>query len=239
MNKPKDFKGKWRGIPTSIEPKNELKPKTITNRLGQLSISLPRIDDKKQWAGFAGLSGTAKKIAGLIPDHDYYIEAFAGVGRVMQELIKMKPDHSGIVLNDKSKFVYEWLMTNFKDKVLAITNDDFIACVKLWDSKRAFFLFDPPWSKSLYDQPFACFNRDSTNEYDSQIISLCSGIPHKNFNKEGYKIEGDFMIASRKENMRMVRSGFNHILVKSIYPMSGHYPKVLITTNLKVGKKNV
>jgi hypothetical protein len=239
LKKPKDFKGKWRGIPTTIEPKNEDQAKTITNRLGQKSISLPRIDDKKRWAGYAGIAGVSKKIASLIPDHDYYIEPLAGTAKVMQELIKLKPDHSGIILNDKSWFIYNWLQKEFGDKVMAITNVDFVDSVKLWDSKRAFFLFDEPWFRSSYDQNFSCFNRSSTNEYDTEIISLCSGIPHNDFNKEGYKIQGDFMIATRKENIRMLNSGFNHIFVKSIYCVSGHYPEVLITTNLKVKGKHI
>ena len=56
-------KKKWRGIETTQEAINENKAVTIVNRLGQKSISLPRIDDGKRWAGYPGLAGTAKKIA--------------------------------------------------------------------------------------------------------------------------------------------------------------------------------
>ena len=49
-------KVKFRGIKTTQIAKHESKAKTVINRYGQKSLSLPRIDDKKRWAGFAGNS---------------------------------------------------------------------------------------------------------------------------------------------------------------------------------------
>lgn len=226
---------KWRGIPTSAVKKNETEAKTITNRYGQKSFSLPRIDDKKRWAGFPGLTGWSIQIADIISkfDFDYYIEPFAGAARVFQELIKIK-NVSGMVLNDKSNFVYEWLEREFSKKVMAVTRLDFIECIKIWDSPKAFFLLDMPWNKNFYLQDFACFNRDTVTEYDNQVLSLCSGIPFEEFNKEGYKLEGKFIITTRKENRRMLRSDFNKYLIKSTYQVSGHLPILLLTTNLEL-----
>lgn len=45
---------------------NENKAKTIINRLGQKSISLPRISDDKRLRGYPGLAGTDSKIAKYI-----------------------------------------------------------------------------------------------------------------------------------------------------------------------------
>ena len=81
---------KWRGIKTTQKRINENKPKTIINRLGQKSLSLPRIDDKKRWAGYPSLAGTARKIAKLIPKCKYYIEPFAGTAKVFQMLDNIK-----------------------------------------------------------------------------------------------------------------------------------------------------
>ena len=36
-------------------------------------------------------------------------------------------------------------------KYAIITHEDFIACIKKWDSKDTFFLIDPPWDNSFYD----------------------------------------------------------------------------------------
>ncbi len=211
-------KPKWRGIPTTQKHIHEKKALTIINRLGQKSISLPRIDDAKRLAGFPGLSGTAKNIAKLIPKCKYYVEAFAGAAKVYQELPKSR--YKKAILNDKSTFVNDWLKKEFKDPI--ITKVDFTNCIKKWDSKDTVFLFDYPWFKSFYLQKFAFFDRLQVLDYDDEVLELC------------HKLKGKFIITTRKENVRMLRSGFNHTKIKSIYPVSGKYPRVLITTNLKV-----
>jgi hypothetical protein len=58
---------KYRGIPTTQEKIHEDKSITIKNRLDQLCFSLPRIDDRKRFAGFPGLSGTGETISNKIP----------------------------------------------------------------------------------------------------------------------------------------------------------------------------
>lgn len=220
----KKTKVKWRGIKTTQKKTNESKPKLRINRFNQLTVSLPRIDDKKRWAGSPGLTGISRKLAKIILplDFDFYIEPFAGMARVFQELIKIKEDHSGIVLNDTSKFVYEFLQEHFENKVMLITNQDFVECFKRWDSKKAFFLIDKPWNKNFYNQEFSSFNRESVKAYDEEILKICKSM------------EGSFIITNRKENVMMLRSPFNNYLMQSEYVVSGHLPLVLLTTNLNL-----
>ena len=217
-------KKKWRGIETTQRRTNERKAITITNRLGQLSMSLPRIDDNKRWAGYPGLAGTAKKIAKLIPSsitttRSLYVEPFAGSAKVYQELIKWNSLWTvQSVLNDTSKFVTAWLKENFKGP--KVTSIDFAKCIKKHDSRKTIFVIDPPWNKSYYMQKFSSFNRSSVREYDEELLELCENI------------RGYFIITTRKENTIMKNSEWNNKLVKSVYVVSGKYPRVMLTHNL-------
>jgi len=225
-----------RGIPTTTKPKFETKARTIRNRLGQLSLSLPRIDDKKRWAGYPGLAGASRKLALMIPkDTEFYVEPFAGTAKVYQELRRRCKSEEGFfirsfTLNDKSEFIFNWLKDTFS--LPEITKDDFIDCIKKHDSEKTTFLIDPPWFRTYYDQTFSCFDRESIKSYDQQIISLCSGNPIGEFNTEGYKIKGKFIITTRKENQVMLNSGFKNEYVESEYVVSGKFPQVLVTHNL-------
>jgi len=215
----KDTTETHRGIKSTTKHKHETVAKTIKNRLGQLSISLPRIDDKKRWAGYPGIAGIARKTSMLVPECKYYVEPFAGTVKVYQELLKRK--ELGIkhfILNDTSNFTCKWLIKEFHNAT--ITNEDFVKCMKRWDSPETFFLIDQPWNRSYYEQKFSSFNRDSVAVYDNEIIDLCR------------KIEGKFIITTRKENQRMIKSGFKNKLIRSEYVVSGKYPRVLLTTNL-------
>jgi len=210
-------KKKFRGIKTTSERLYEAKPKTIINRLGQKSISLPRITDDKRWAGFPGLAGTAKKIAKMIPNCYYYVEPFAGTAKVYQELSISMFQYA--ILNDRSKFIVEWLQKEF-GRFAEVTDWDYSNCMHHWDSKETFFLIDQPWNKSYYNQKFSSFTKNSVREYDEEIIEQCKDL------------KGKFIITSRRENKIMLNSGFKNILVESIYVVSGKYPKVLVTTNI-------
>lgn len=207
-----------RGIPTNTDAKNELVAKTITNRLGQKSVTLSRIDDGKRFAGYPGLSGVAKKIARIVPECFFYVEPFAGTAKVYQELSIsrfVKP-----ILNDKSQFICDWLRN---EMCLAnVTSDDFSHCIQKYDSNSTVFVIDQPWFKSFYNQDFSCFDRKTVKEYDEEILSLCRSI------------KGKFIITTRKENIRMLNSNFNKYLVESIYVICGKYPKTLVTTNINI-----
>lgn len=208
-----------RGIPTTTKPKFEGEARTIRNRLGQLSISLPRIDDKKRWAGYPGLAGSARQIAAMIPFCRTYVEPFAGTAKVYQELRRLKLDYpKSAILNDKSKFIYTWLKQTFSK--VTITNNDFASCMWYNDSFETFYLIDPPWFRTYYDQVFSCFDRESIKSYDEEIIQICK------------KLKGKFIITTRKENQVMLKSGFKNEYVQSEYVVSGKYPQVLVTHNL-------
>ena len=212
---------KWRGISTNPTPRFELEAMTVLNPWRQKTIRLPRIDDKKRWAGYPGNTGISRKLARLIPKCGIYVEPFAGTAKVFQELFKLDPHAANeFVLNDKSQFVAKWLRKEFNHKDVTVTKQDFINCMKKWDSKRTIFVIDHPWFKSYYDQIFSCFDRENTAAYDNQLIDLCR------------TLKGKFFISTRKENMRMRNSGFKNLLIKSEYCVSGKYPEVLITTNI-------
>jgi len=221
-------KKKWRGIETTNKKKNERKPKTITNRLGQKSISLPRIDDGKRWAGYPGLAGTAKEIASIIEkkmiQFGNYVEPFAGTAKVYQELNKLN-EHGlfyKAILNDKSPFVHKWLQEQFSNSYCDATNDDFTECInKYAEDEGTLYLIDPPWNKSFYDQKFSWFDRDNTGEYYTEILNLVEGI------------KGKFIITTREENKFMRNSGYETKIIKSQYVVSGKYPRVMLTTNLE------
>lgn len=219
---------KWRGIKTKQIKINELQPLTVINRFKQKTISLPRIDDKKRWAGYPGITGISRKLAKILPIFITYVEPFAGTAKVFQEVIKFDGSdwQEHYVLNDKSKFVISWLKKEFGHrKNLKITCTDFISCMKKFDSRYTLFVIDPPWHKSYYDQAFSYFDRNNVKEYDAEVIELCS------------RLQGKFVITTRKENKIMrdgaKKYGFKNHLMTSEYVVSGKYPKVLLTTNIE------
>jgi site-specific DNA-adenine methylase len=212
---------KWRGIKTTQIPKHEDKPITIINRLGQKSIKLPRIDDGKRWAGFPGLAGTARKIAAMVPQCSSFVEAFAGTAKVFQELPPSR--YNQAILNDTSPFITKWLKKEFPNA--NVTSLDFTQCIHFYDSPSTFFLIDPPWYRSYYDQKFSSFNRKTPKEYYEELVDICG------------KLHGKFIITSRKENKVMLNSPFKNTHVRSEYVVSGKYPDVLITTNLPLRQR--
>jgi len=226
LTKPKDlskFKETYRGITTTTRRLHEYKPKTIINRFKTLSISLPRIDNKKRWAGFPGLTGVSQLLAKFTPECKYYVEPFAGSAKVYQEILKIKPlKFQEAILNDNSKFVVTWLKENFSEGPL-ITKMDFTHIMKIYNLPNTHMNIDQPWNRGYYDQHFGNFNRKSVIQYDKDVLQQVE------------KLQGvTFMITTRKENTRMLRSGYNNYLIPSCYVLSGHYPKVLVTTNLRM-----
>ena len=212
-----------RGITTNPNPRNEIKLKTIINRFGQKSISLPRIDNKKRFGGYPGNTGIAKRLSRLIPKCTVYVEPFAGMAKVCQELFAIKRQErfpETFILNDKAKPISKWLRQEFPYPDVKVTCTDFIHCIKKYDAPDTVFLIDHPWFKSSYDQSFSYFDRNRVIDYDKQVLELC------------HSIKGKFFITTRIENTRMKKSGFKNLLIQSEYVVMGKYPKVLITTNI-------
>lgn len=220
---------KWRGIPTTSIKKHEDKAITKINRFNQKTIKLPRIDDQKRWAGYPGITGISKKLALLIPRSFLYVEPFAGTAKVFQEIFRINTNWKlqKFILNDKSKFVYEWLKKELDWDNTTILNLDFKEVIQTFDDLDTIFVIDQPWFRGSYKQDFSCFDRDSIKDYDNEIIALCK------------KIEGKFIITTRKENKIMLQSGFNNYLLESEYVVCGKYPKVLLTTNFIIKSKLV
>lgn len=220
------FKETHRGIPTTLKKKNTKKARTIRNRFNQISFNLPWINDQKRFAGFPGLTGISRKIINFIPKCTYYIEPFAGAAKVYQELERSKPQKfSYAILNDKSEYIYNWLKENFSYPV--ISKLDFTEIFDTYNFPKSFFLIDAPWFPGFYDQAFSCFDRKTVKEYDLEVLKCCN------------KLDGDFIITTRRENARMLNSGWNNYLLESEYVVCGKYPKTLLTTNLKLELEKV
>jgi len=206
---------------TMSTPLYEDRAKTIVNRLGQKSISLPRITDDKRMRGYPGLAGTAKAIADILPTCKYYVEPFAGTAKVYQELNRNKYTYA--ILNDKSPFVYEWLMREFnKDPMTYVYNADFVPIMERFSVQhKALFLIDAPWHREIYLQKYSCFDRETVKEYDEQILEMCRHMNAK------------FVICSDRKNPRMLKSGFRNKLIEGEYKVAGGNVKTLITTNIE------
>ena len=205
-----------RGIITDDTPRNEIQLKTVKNRLGQITLSLPRIDDGKRWAGYPGNAGIARQLARRIPACYYYIEPFAGTAKVAQELLKIKPSQR-VMLNDKAKPIAIWLQKNFKTAL--VFGYDFADIVKQNNLHDNVFLFDPPWYKSYYDQVFSVFDRKNVEAYELELLKLCD------------TIKGKFFITTRKESSNMRNSKYRNFSLESEYKLCGKTPQVLVTTN--------
>ncbi|WP_428323639.1 DNA adenine methylase [Nitrosopumilus sp.] len=209
---------KWKNKTT----RGEDKAITTINRYRQKTISLPRFTEDKRLWGYPGLAGTAKQLASLVPKCNYYIEPFAGTVKVFQELSKDR--YETAILNDKSEFIYNWLMQEFS-KDAYIFNVDFIPMMSRFKGvESAFQLIDAPWNRSFYDQGYSCFNRKNIKDYDNEILEQLSGF------------RGEFIICTKKDNKRMLDSDYDNYLVEGDYLVFGKTPKTLVTTNMKLPK---
>ena len=206
----------------TVTTRGEDRAITITNRYGQKGISLPRLDETKTMRGYPGLAGTAKKIAALVPKTRWYVEPFAGTAKVFQELPTDRYSHA--VLNDKSMFVYDWLYKEFAGPPdVFIHNEDFRDVIGTYTAQSgAFLLIDPPWYRSFYDKKYSCFDREKVVDYDNEVLELLEGCKCK------------FIITSRKDNPRMLKSKYNNKLIEGDYKIAGHTTKTLLTTNMKI-----
>jgi len=176
---------------------------------------------------YPGITGVSRKIARIIEDkvkkpQKYYVEPFAGTAKVYQALNKSKGLFYKYILNDKSDFVYKWLKGELACDFTVITNEDFGLCMLKYDTEETVFVIDHPWNKSYYNQSFSCFDRNNVKEYNEQVLEICR------------KLKGKFIITTRRENKLMYQSEFNHKEITSEYPVSGRYPKILLTSNIDI-----
>ena len=146
--------------------------------------------------GYPGLKNTAKEIMKYVPICDLYVEPFAGLGRTLDHYSAPK-----IVLNDMSKYAINYLKNKYptNNKNVLITQMDFIKCVKTYDSKNTFFLFDPPWSKSMYSKKL---NNDKNG---IEIKPFCDKTPSQYY-KEIFNIlesiKGNWLVCMNHKRSR-------------------------------------
>ena len=134
--------------------------------------------------GYAGLTHTALMISEYIPKCITYVEPFAGLGRVAKYV---KAEH--YVLNDKSDYAFNYLKKHFGKAF--VTNNDFINCIKGWDSEATFYLMDPPWESATYNLNPKTYCNMTPKEYYDKIFEL---LPN---------LKGNWFVCGNKGNMRL------------------------------------
>lgn len=164
---------------------------------------------KGKLRGYPGLKSTAYLIANYIPDCKIYVEPFAGLGRVAK-FVRAEQ----VILNDMSPFAADYLHKHFPDA--NILEYDFGEIFNSYDSKDTFFLIDPPWSKTMYEQDHAFCDR-SANEYYNDILEI---LP---------KLKGDWILCSN-HTRKFQTEYFEKILV-SKRKIMGYHIKVKLLSN--------
>lgn len=179
---------------------------------------------KLMFGGYAGLKFTADKINQHIPTSKIYVEPFAGLGRTVELR------HEKIILNDMSDYAVNYLKENFSTAI--ITQEDFMDCIKKYDSEDTFFLIDPPWRFSCYDSHKNAFCDRTPYEYYTQILNIVK------------TLKGDWIICSAKDEHEIKK-----ILTKSDYYKTvvtsdkkvifGKYAQTLLLSNLPLGENTI
>ena len=176
----------------------------------------------KQWlGGYSGLEFTAEKIMPFIPKCKKYVEPFAGLGRVAKHVLADK-----MVLNDISSYALNYLRKNFK---VEVTSDDFVNCIKKYDSTNTFFLIDPPWSKSTYDKNI----EDNVDRKGQKYIMVSDRTPSQYYQELLEllpKIKGDWILCSN-HNRKLIHPYFETI-VRSPKKLMGYHIKTKLVSNL-------
>lgn len=167
--------------------------------------------------GYPGLTNTAKGIADFIGQCDIFIEPFAGLGRVSSHINAKK-----IILNDMSDYAISHLKNNFP--CAEVTKEDFVTCIKRWDSKTSTFLFDPPWSRKDYAENPKTFCDRGVGEYYKQLLEL---VP---------SLEGRWFCAGRASGgsrscVTVYFKEYNHTIIYSEKTINGHKIKTKLFFN--------
>lgn len=163
---------------------------------------------KQLLGGYPRLENTAPLIANYIPKCDLYCEPFAGLGSVAKHVIANKK-----ILNDKGDFAFSYLKGHFPNSI--VEQDDFINCIKKYDSTNTFFLVDPPWRFDTYDLHAKAYCDRPVEKYYKDFLSL---LP----------LKGNWILCSAADEHEC----------KGVLS-STNYPKTILATNKGVifGKK--
>lgn len=164
--------------------------------------------------GYPGLTHTALPISEYIPKCHVYVEPFAGLGRVAKFV-----DASMKILNDKSDYAFKYLQAHFPKA--QVECDDFEFCINFFDGPNTFFLIDPPWSKTEYEE--GCRERafiDRTpKEYYDKIFEL---LP---------TLKGNWFVCGNKDNKRLLDQNYHNHLFKSKKKIMGGNISTLVMSN--------
>jgi site-specific DNA-adenine methylase len=119
------------------------------------------------FGGYPGLFHTADKIKKFIPKSKIYVEPFAGLGRTVEL------HHDKIILNDMSDYAIAELKKRFGNyNNVIITQEQYLDCVKKYDSPDTFFLFDPPYKTSAYAVNPKTFCDRTDTQYFNELKNL-------------------------------------------------------------------
>tara|TARA_R110002167_G_C12611410_1_gene645955 strand:- start:117 stop:689 length:573 start_codon:yes stop_codon:yes gene_type:complete len=174
----------------------------------------------KRFGGYPGLTFTAKKIKQFIPASNIYVEPFAGLGST----IEFK--HRKIVCNDLSDYAVGYLKSRYgMFSEIEITQEDFKDCIKRWDSAETFFLIDPPWKHSTYNENTLTYCDRKPSQYYLELLEMVE------------VIMGNWIICSDAQESEikkcLTRSKWKCKTVQSDEKrLFGQYGKTLICSNL-------
>ena len=215
-----------------------MKPTKWKNQFGEGNIGDKPYSkySKKLLGGTAGLTHTAKKIVDLFPDmkhYDYFVEPFAGKARTAKILMD-RGEPLKFVLNDISENVNEYCRDVLMGKCMRdpiIENKSFEQTIEDYDSRRTFFLIDPPWRQMLYknnsffecDRTIPQYYRKLVNE----ILPSIEGDWFLTFNADEHECRG--VLTKSIYATKIVTSGKKHIF--------GKEARTLVASNLWDEKK--
>lgn len=120
---------------------------------------------KRLLGGYAGVKNTADKIMKEIPDiskYKLYVEPFSGLGRTAKFV------NIPMVLNDKSEFANKFCKENFPNA--SVSNMDFMETINKYDDDNVFFLIDPPWRFTTYNETVTTFCDRKVWDYYDQLL---------------------------------------------------------------------
>ena len=170
--------------------------------------------------GYPGLSIMGKAMSTYFPSTiKIYCEPFAGKARTAKYANAEK-----FVLNDMSDVSVAYLRKKFPHA--EVTQEDFVDCIKRWDSKDTFFVLDPPWRYNVYTNNAGPVCNLRPWQYYCTLVKLC-----KEF------IQGRWILCcdrTEKEiRSHVSRSGFPNIIIE--HPtrvLYGHSVSIRLCSNM-------
>ena len=167
--------------------------------------------------GYPGLTLTARQISEYIPHCKLFVDVFAGLGRVSK---KVKAEKK--VLNDMSEFAYSQNQKKFKN--YTVTSEQFLECIKRWDSEDTFFFMDPPWRYMQYDPKHTlAFCDRSVNDYYKDLFRVVPTL------KGNWIIAGE--VHEKESGKAMQKSGYENLVIRTNKKMLGGRIQVRLCSN--------